>query len=42
MLAQQRKALERTAGLSKGDLTLYHFPKTQSGDRHGSRILMLG
>lgn len=42
ILAQPRKALERTAALSKGDLTLCHFPKTQSGDRHGYRILMLG
>lgn len=42
MLAQLRKALERTVGHSKGDLTLCHFPKTRSGDRHGYRILMLG
>lgn len=42
MLAQLRKALERTAGFSKDNLTLCHFPKTQSGDRHGYRILMLG
>lgn len=41
VFAQLRKALERTAGLSEGDLTLCHFPKTQSGDRHGYRILML-
>lgn len=39
MLAKLRKALERTAGHSKGDLTLCHVPKTQRGHRRSYRIL---